>query len=147
MTAARPAARIGDLSDLSLTDRERRVVEHLLAWLQAGIADDLMAVWLFGSRARGDADPGEADPDRRSDVDLMVVVGPGADANGLKWELGPHLEAMAAAEGDSPVWYSGLFYDSERLKERRRIGSFFVREVDRDKVILFGDGLEEAAQA
>ncbi|MBS1883684.1 MAG: hypothetical protein JSS97_12090 [Actinobacteria bacterium] len=147
MTTARPTARIEDLSDLALTSRERRVVDRLLGRLQAEIGDELLAVWLFGSRARGDADPTEADPDLRSDVDLMAVVGPGVDANGLKWKLGPHLEEIAVAEGDSPVWYSVLFYDSARLEERRRIRSFFIQEVDRDKVVLFGDGLEEVEQA
>lgn len=44
----------------------------------------------------------------------------------------PHLEEIAVAEEDSPVWYSILFYDSERLEERRRIRSFFIQEVDRE---------------
>jgi predicted nucleotidyltransferase len=115
----------------------------MLDRLSDDLGDDLLAVWLFGSRARGEADVEELDPDRRSDVDLMVVVDPGRDAARLKWELGPHLEAIADEEGDSPVFYSPLFYDSDQLRERRRIQSFFVQEVDRDKVVLLGDGLDE----
>lgn len=115
----------------------------MLGWLRAELGEALLAVWLFGSRARGEADLTETDPDRRSDVDLMVVVDPGVDSLRLRWDLAPRLEAIADAEGDSPVWYSLHVYGSDRIRERRRIESFFLREVDRDKVVLFGNGLDE----
>lgn len=86
------------------------------------------------------------DPDRRSDVDLMVVVSPRVDASRLKWDLAPRLEAIADEEGESPVWFSVLIYDSERVRERRQIRSFFLQEVDRDKLVLLGDALEEPAR-
>jgi predicted nucleotidyltransferase len=143
VTAVRPTARIEDLRDLLLTDRERRVVEGLLVLLRAEIGDELRAVWLFGSRARGEADLAETDPDRRSDIDLMVVVDPGVDSLRLRWDLAPRLEAIADAEGDSPVWYSLHVYDADRIRQRRGVESFFLREVDRDKVVLIGDGLED----
>jgi predicted nucleotidyltransferase len=146
VTAGRRKARSEDLPDVLLTDRERRVVERLLGWLQAEVGDDLLAVWLFGSRARGEGDLAETDPDRRSDIDLMVIVGPGVDPVRLRWDLAPHLEEIADAEGDSPVWYSVHIYDSDRLSERRLIGSFFLREVDRDKVVLLGDRLDEGSR-
>lgn len=131
--------------EVKLTARERRVVGRLLDWLRAEIGDGLLAVWLFGSRARGEADLSEMDGDRRSDVDLMVVVSPEVDANRLKWDLAPRLEAIADAEGESPVFFSVLIYDSERVRERRQIGSFFLQEVDRDKLVLLGDDLEAVA--
>lgn len=118
------------------------MVEGVLRWLGAELGDELLAVWLFGSRARGEADLTETDPDRRSDVDLMVVVASGVDLLRLRWDLAPRLEAIADAEGDSPVWYSLHVYEVNRVRERRRIDSFFLREVDRDKVILLGDGLD-----
>jgi predicted nucleotidyltransferase len=118
------------------------VVERLLAWLRVEVGEDLLAVWLFGSRARAEADLDETDPDRRSDVDLMVVVAPATEPSRLKWELSPRLEEIADEEGESPVWFSVLIYDSKRLWERRRIRSFFFQEVDRDKRVLFGDGIE-----
>jgi predicted nucleotidyltransferase len=137
--------RVEDLPiEIHLSDSERRVVERLLDWLCVEIGDDLLAVWLFGSRARGEADLSETDPDRRSDVDLMVVVSPRVDASRLKWDLAPRLEAIADEEGESPVWFSVLIYDSDRLAERRRIRSFFVQEVDYDKLVLLGDGVEAA---
>jgi predicted nucleotidyltransferase len=145
VTDVPPTARIDDFPDVSLTEREQRVVGRLLGWLRAEIGDDLLAVWLFGSRARGEADLAETDPDRRSDIDLMVVVGPGTDAGHLKWTLAPRLEAIADDEGDSPVWYSVHIYGRDRLRERRLIRSFFMQEVDRDKIVLLGDRLDEGA--
>jgi predicted nucleotidyltransferase len=118
------------------------LVDRLLGWLRGELDDDLLGVWLFGSRARGEANLEELDPDRRSDIDLMVVVDPAVDPTRLKWELAPHLEEMADREGESPVWFSVLIYDGDRLRERRRIRSFFLQEVDRDKVVLHGDRFE-----
>jgi predicted nucleotidyltransferase len=129
-------------TDISLTPLELRVVERLLGWLRQEVGEDLLAVWLFGSRARGEADLEETDPDRRSDVDLMVVVSPDVDATGLGWAISPALEAFADEEGDSPVFYSVRVYGADRLRERRQIRSFFVQEVDRDKVVLLGDAIE-----
>jgi len=38
---------------------------------------------------------------------------------------------------------SVLVYDLERLRDRRQIRSFFIQEVDRDKVVLMGSPLDE----
>ena len=56
------------LSAAALNERERLIVERFLGRLREEVGDDLLAVWLYGSRARGEADPTETDPDRRSDV-------------------------------------------------------------------------------
>jgi predicted nucleotidyltransferase len=144
VTAIRSTTRVEDLStDLSLTPGERRVVARLLGWLRDELGGDLLAVWLFGSRARGEADLADLDPDRRSDVDLLVVVD-SADTTALRWKLLPRLEAIADEEAESPVWFSVMAYDAERLRERRQIRSFFIQEVDRDKVVLLGDRLDGA---
>jgi predicted nucleotidyltransferase len=78
----------------SVTDQGR-----LVARLREELGDDLLAVWLYGSRARGEADPSETDPDRRSDVDLMAIVDPARDAAGVSWEFAPILENVVDAEG------------------------------------------------
>jgi predicted nucleotidyltransferase len=132
------------LESAQLTEVERRVVNRLLAALEEELGDRLLAVWLYGSRARGEADLSQTGPDTRSDVDLMVVV----DAAASSWDEG-HVNSVrlaneaADAEGDNPVWYSVLVYDRERLRDRRAIRSFFIQEVDRDKVVLMGSPLEE----
>jgi predicted nucleotidyltransferase len=133
------------LTRAALSGRERRVVERLVARFHEELGEDLHAVWLYGSRARGEADPSETDPDRRSDVDLMIVVDPSRDAGRVSWDIDPLIEEAADAEGDSPVWYSVLVWDTERLRDRRGIRSFFAQEVDRDKIVLAGSALERVA--
>jgi predicted nucleotidyltransferase len=128
-------------SPAALNETERRIVDRLVARLRAEFGDALLAVWLYGSRARGEADPSETDPDRRSDVDLIAILAPGRNATDAAWQAQPQLEAIADAEGDSPVYYSLRFYDAEFLAERRAIRDFFFQEVDRDKLILYGDSL------
>lgn len=130
------------LASAALSERERRVVERLLARLRTELGSDLLAVWLYGSRARGEANVEETDPDRKSDVDLMVIVDSARDANKFSWALTPIVEEIADAEGDSPVWYSVRVYDEQRLRNRREIRSFFFQEVDRDKLILHGSALQ-----
>jgi predicted nucleotidyltransferase len=129
------------LAAAALNETERRVVERLVVRLRDELDEDLLAVWLYGSRARGEADPRETDPDRRSDIDLIAIVASGRDAGEASWELRPRWEALVAAEGDSPVYYSLRFYDAEFLRERRAIRDFFFQEVDRDRLILHGDAL------
>lgn len=131
------------LATAALNEREVRVIARIVAELRATLGSGLLAVWLYGSRARGEADPSETDPDLRSDVDLMAIVDPARDAVAVSWELAPRTEAIADAEGDSPVYYSLRFYDAEYLCDRRQIRSFFFQEVDRDKLILHGSALPE----
>jgi predicted nucleotidyltransferase len=130
------------LGEAALAVGERRVVERLVGRLSQELGDDLRAVWLYGSRARGEADPGESDPDRRSDVDLLAIVDPSRDVRKANWWALPMVEEEADAAGDSPVYYSLRVFDTEWLRERREIRSFFIQEVDRDKLIVYGDALE-----
>ena len=44
----------------------------------------------------------------------------------------------AQAEGANPAGFSVELYDPELVAERRRIHSFFIQEVDRDKIVLAG---------
>jgi predicted nucleotidyltransferase len=132
------------LRSAQLTDVEQRVVDRLLAALERELGEHLLAVWLYGSRARGEADLNETGPDTRSDVDLMVIVDPAAAEWDAMHENSVRLTNEAAdAEGDDPVWYSVHVYDLDHLRDRRQIRSFFFQEVDRDKVVLMGSPLEE----
>lgn len=135
-----------DLADVletaALNETERRVVARILDRLQSKIGSDLLAVWLYGSRARGEADPTETDPDLRSDVDLLAIVDSSRDVEELKKWAQPMVEEEGDAEGDSPVYYSLRVFDTDWLRGRRQIRSFFIQEVDRDKLILAGGRLE-----
>lgn len=122
------------LGRATLTAAELRVLRRLLERLQTELADDLHAVWLYGSRARGQEVHAE------SDVDLMVIADGGQARYGTRAiEL---VNEVAAAEGASPAWYSLFVCDPAWLDARRQIRSFFIAEVDRDKIVLCGSALQ-----
>ena len=64
------------LAAAALNDTERRVVKRIVGLLESELGDGLLAVWLYGSRARGEADPTETHHDRRSDIDMLAIVDP-----------------------------------------------------------------------
>jgi len=132
-----PVRQIGNRSDAlfaaSLSEQERRVLGRFLPGLQKALGDDLHAVWLYGSSARGE----RRHPD--SDVDVLVIAEGGHERYG---RLAMDLSSEAAyAEGESPFSYSVHVYDPEWLRGRREIESFFIQEVDRDKILLAGSDL------
>ncbi len=122
------------LAAATLSGPERRTVQRFLALLSEELGEDLRAVWLYGSRARGER------PHPDSDVDLLVIAAGEVERNQRRaGDLG---EAAALAEGESPFTYSVHVYDPDWLRRRREIESFFIQEVDRDKVVLAGSALE-----
>lgn len=125
------------LSNATLSEAERNTVRRFVALMDDALGDDLRGLWLYGSRARGET------PREGSDVDLLVI------ANGdreRQWRLAMDLsEAAALAEGESPFTYSVHVHDEEWLRGRREIESFFVGEVDRDKIVLSGSAMGRSA--
>lgn len=123
---------MSELEDASLSPAERRVLERFVGVLERELGDDLRGVWLYGSRARGEH------PHPDSDVDLLVVS-PRASWDDLgaviRW-----LDEAARAEGIDPTLFAVHVYQPERIEERRAIRSFFMQEVDRDKIVLAGAG-------
>jgi predicted nucleotidyltransferase len=140
-----PAQLSDRLAKAALNDRERRVIARILSALRAELGDDLLALWLYGSRARGEADPDETHHDRRSDVDMIAILDPARNVNAFDWDFTPKLIAAVEAGGDSPSYYSLHIYSADRLRNRRQIRSFFFQEVDRDKLVLAGSALEGPA--
>lgn len=123
------------LADAALTDDERVLLEHFARELDSRFGGAMHAVWLFGSRARGEASHGED-----SDIDVLVLaedatwdgkLGVREALEDTARELG--LEALAwsfSVHVNTPAW----------LAERRTLRSFFLAEVDRDKVVIAGHG-------
>jgi predicted nucleotidyltransferase len=111
----------------SLSPEEQRVVERWIAVLREEI--DLESVWLFGSRARGERREG-------SDVDLLVLTrgDPEADRQRV-WKA---IDDVARAMDVNPAVFVPHTWDRAWLEGRREIASFFIQEVDRDKIVLFG---------
>ena len=121
------------LNAAQLTESERRVVERFASRLDDVLGVDLRALWLYGSRARGTAHP-------ESDIDLLVIADGGHDRYGRV--AGDLSEEVALAESESPFNYSVHVHDPEWLQERREIESFFIQDVDRDKIVLTGRALD-----
>ncbi|HET9592608.1 MAG TPA: nucleotidyltransferase domain-containing protein [Solirubrobacterales bacterium] len=121
------------LTAAELTENERRTIEHFASRLGSELGKDLRALWLYGSRARGSAHP-------ESDIDLLVIADGGRGRYGRL--AGDLSEEAAIAEGESPFNYSVHVHDPEWLQERRAIDSFFIQQVDRDKIVLAGSALD-----
>lgn len=130
------------LARAALNDTERRAIARIVEALESDLGDDLLAVWLYGSRARGEADPNETHYDRRSDIDMIAIVDPRRKVSDFRWDFTPKLIALVEAEGDSPPYYSLQIIDADWLVNRRQIRSFFYQEVDRDKIVLAGSDLD-----
>jgi predicted nucleotidyltransferase len=121
------------LADASLGADERVLLESFVEKLEGRLGKGLHGVWLFGSRARGEHTSGE------SDVDVLVLVEDASWAGktvvhdildevardmgllGVRWTFSIHI--------NTPAW----------LAQRREVGSFFIAEVDRDKIVLGGE--------
>jgi predicted nucleotidyltransferase len=118
------------LADTSLRPEERALTVRYIQKLRDQLGDQLHGVWLFGSRARGEQ------PTEESDVDVLVFV---EDASWDGRMLVRKLLDQAAVELDvQPLtWSFSVHVHTLRwLAERREIKSFFIAELDRDKVVL-----------
>jgi predicted nucleotidyltransferase len=124
-----------DLAATSLTPDERALLERSALLLRERLGPALHAVWLFGSRARGE-EPSHED----SDVDVLVLV------DDDSWEGKDRVRRAfdeAARElglEKLSVWFAVHVHTPEWLRGRRAIKSFFIAEVDRDKVVIEGSG-------
>jgi predicted nucleotidyltransferase len=120
------------LAETSLSADERALVERFAEDLRGRLGERLHAVWLFGSRARGERASAE------SDVDMLVLVDDASwDGRMLVREM---LDDAARELGmDALTWsFSVHVHTPTWLAQRREIRSFFIAEVDRDKVVLGG---------
>ncbi|HEY7693134.1 MAG TPA: nucleotidyltransferase domain-containing protein [Gaiellaceae bacterium] len=122
---------MASLADATLDAVERRVLDRFVHLLEAELGADLRSVWLFGSRARGE------EPGAESDVDVLVVATRASLDDRLRVVRLVH--EAAEAEGANPAFYAVKLYDPDRVAQRRAIRSFFMQEVDRDKIVLAGE--------
>jgi predicted nucleotidyltransferase len=120
------------LAQTSLRADERALIERFVEKLRGCLEDELHGVWLFGSRARGEQ------PSEDSDVDVLVLV------DDASWDgrmlVRKTLDASARELGLQalPWSFSVHVHTPAWLAERREIKSFFIAELDRDKVLLRG---------
>jgi predicted nucleotidyltransferase len=117
------------LADAALDARERMLVERLVDAVHDAYGDDLHGVWLYGSRARGERTHDE------SDIDVLVVTRGERSDEGLiplAWRVLDDLGIRGVAVD---VRQRSLGW----IEDRRRIDAFFLRELDRDKIVLVGE--------
>lgn len=118
------------LAKASLSAEERALLLRFADELRERMGAELHEVSLFGSRARGER------PHEDSDVDVLVLV---EDAS---WEgkLRVHAALDAAAREldlqGLALWFSVHIRTPAWLEQRRQIRSFFIAEVDRDKIAI-----------
>jgi predicted nucleotidyltransferase len=118
------------LAQTSLAADEQALIERFVQELHLRLNEELHAVWLFGSRARGEPRSQE------SDVDVLVLV------DDASWDGRMRVRRMlddAARELDveALTWsFSVHVHTPDWLAQRREIRSFFIAELDRDKVVL-----------
>jgi predicted nucleotidyltransferase/uncharacterized protein (UPF0332 family) len=120
------------LATTTLTEAERTALDRFVATLERDLGDALDAVWLYGSRARGEPRRGED-----SDVDLLVVTSR-REPDMPELVRGLAKEAGDAAGLNPYVSLSVMVTTPESLWRRRAIGAFYIQEVDRDKIVLAG---------
>ncbi len=115
-----------------LSRGERTLLDRYVAALSSEFGEELRAIWLFGSRARGE-DTGD-----ESDVDVLVLVDD--DSWACKERIRALLhEAAHELELDDVAWSFAVHVHTPAwLRQRREIRSFFINEVDRDKVVVAG---------
>jgi predicted nucleotidyltransferase len=124
---------VSALSETTLSTDERRLLDRFASELHSRLGERLHAIWLFGSRARGEA-PSHED----SDVDLLVLTD---DASWeattgiylMLYEIATELKLERAA-----AWFVIHVHTTDWLADRRAIKSFFIQSVDRDKVVVGG---------
>jgi len=120
---------VATLEQASLTTDERQALERSLGALEAELGEELLAVWLYGSRARGER------RDEDSDIDLLVVV---TDRGPLADRASHAVYEAAGANGADPFVVSTHVTDPRDLAEDAAIESLFLREVERDRIALWG---------
>lgn len=116
------------LVDAALDRREHELLDRLVSTLRREYGGDLDAVWLYGSRARGER------TDDESDIDLLVVTRSERSDKALIPALWRVLDGL----GNPPIIVDPRQRSRAWVEDRRAIDSFFLRELDRDKIVLYG---------
>lgn len=120
------------LAQASLSNDERALLTRFSSALYAEEGLEPKAVWLFGSRARGEQ------PAEDSDVDVLVLLEDSSWAS--KMRVHDALQAAARELDLQALTFSFSIHVNTPawLEQRRDVRSFFIAEVDRDKIVLQG---------
>ncbi len=108
----------------SLSEQEVAALDAYATALQAHLSDRLVDLWLFGSRARGDAHPG-------SDIDVLVVLDD-PDAQALSDARALGFDMLLTHD----IFLSIRAMSKQQLQELAELGSLFYRNLMRDSISL-----------
>lgn len=121
------------LAETTLRADERALLDRFVEELHLRLGRELHGVWLFGSRARGE------EPSEYSDVDVVVFV------DDASWDGRMSVRrildvAAHELDMDALTWsFSVHVHNPDWLAQRREVRSFFIAELDRDKIVLCGE--------
>ena len=115
-----------------LKPHERMAVDDCVNRLHLRLGDNLIGLWFFGSKSRGDFDPD-------SDIDLLVVLK--ILQPETRWRI-REIAAQCSLEYD--VLFNAHILDQARWDEEVHYRSTLWREIQRDGVSLL---LERVADA
>jgi Polymerase beta, Nucleotidyltransferase len=124
---------VDPLAAAQLTPGERGTLARFASRLQESLEGDFRALWLYGSRARRTGHP-------ESDVDLLVIADGGRKRYGRM--AGDPSEEAAVVEGESLSTTRSISMIPNGSEGAARSESFFIQEVDRDKIVLAGSALD-----
>jgi predicted nucleotidyltransferase len=117
---------IGEIMKTSLeflNETEKNVVTTFVKELKKKVGDDIVAIRLFGSKARGDFE-------KDSDIDIFVLVK-------QKGETRDRISDIAADyfyEYNVPI--APVVYSVFEYEKNKELGSFFFEQVEREGVPL-----------
>lgn len=120
----------------ALTVPEHRALDRLVASLERELGDHLHAVWLYGSRARGEWR-------EESDIDVLVIASVPRE---IEKRVDSLVETAAESEGLYCGWFSVFLYTPEWVADRRAIEAWLIQAVDRDKIVLWGGEVDTPAE-
>lgn len=107
-----------------LSPHEGAAISEYVSRLQQVLGQELLWLWLFGSKARGDSTPD-------SDIDLLIVlttVQP--ETQWLIWGLGSDVSL------EYDVLLNAHIIDTDRWDDERQYRGTLWREIERDGVPL-----------
>ena len=108
----------------SLDQNDRQAIQILTERLAQTLSDQILATTLFGSKARGDADP-------ESDIDILVII------QSEDWQIVRKIRQIGARVSlEQNVLFNMHVVDRAQWAEMERAKSTYWRNVQRDGIKL-----------
>ncbi|MEW6096870.1 MAG: response regulator [bacterium] len=110
------------LSYLSKT--EKKVITSFVKEIQEKLKKDIVSIWLFGSKVRGDFE-------KDSDIDIFVLI---KRRNGVREKIS---EIAGEYFFKTNIPLAPVIYTLYEYRKNKELGSFFFENIEREGVILY----------